>query len=237
MALGRHQQEEALVYLQQALGLAAELKGLRIRIHLLLANTYASLGLKEESLRHRGQAVASLSLNKGPLFEVLFEDHEAALQGARARRDKRDEARQLLFLARQQANAPDLRGYLALYEQALALYWELGDLEQLSAQLVELGRGLVLYHPGRVRDKRARALGYWRAGLALRRQYEESREITELDRLLSQLHPKPLPLYGEEEEEFRRARSHWGEIVFQKAWCASEKYYAACMASFAPGKQ
>ena len=236
VALGRQQQEEALEYLQQALGLAPGLKGLRVRIHFLLGEVYASLGLKEESLRHRGRAFACLFPSKASLFEMLFEDHEVALAEARARGDKREEAGQLLFLARRQADAPDLRGYLALFEQALALYRELGDLERLSAQLVELGRGLALFRPGRVRDKRARALGYWRAGRAFRRQYEENREITELDRVFSFLYPASLS-NNDEEEEFQRALVRWGEKAFQRAWRASEEYYTTYMASLAPRKQ
>jgi len=232
VALAQQQWEEARLYAEQALPIAQGMKWLETRLHFLRADAYAGLGQKEESLLERGRAFASLFPNKAPLFEMLFQGHEALLTEARARGDMREEASQLLFLAHGQLNAGDLRGYLALYEQALALFRELGDLETLAAQLVELGVGLALSRTGRLRSKRARALGYWRAGLALRSLQTDDPAISTIDRILSSLGADPPPRFGEE-NELSRARARWGEAAFQKAWRASDRYYDAWMASCA----
>jgi len=196
-SLARSQWEVAIGHAQQAQSLAHGLKWLQAELHLLFADAYQGLGLQADSLRERGQAFCLLFPNKARLFELLFQDHEAERASAHLRGDKRAEAEQLLILAYGESSAADLRGYLACFEQALVLYRELGDLERLAEQLVELGVGLALHRKGRLRDKRARALGYWRTGLALRSLQAERQKITDLDRLLSSLWPDHLPLLGE----------------------------------------
>src|SRR6266567_4782515 len=166
-ALAQHQWEEALRHVREAQPSTWGLRWLQAELHLLLADAHQGLGRQAESRRERWQALALWFPNKAPLLELLFQDHEAERSDAQLRGDKREEARQLLILAYGH-RAFDLRGYLARYEKALVLYRELGDLQRLAEQLVELGVGLALYRPGRLRDKRARALGYLRAGLALR---------------------------------------------------------------------
>jgi hypothetical protein len=230
-ALAQHQWVEAVRYVLEAQHFARGLRWLQAELHLLLADAYQGLGRQAESRRERWQALALWFPTRAPLCEVLFQDHEAERVEAQLRGDKREEARQLLILAHGY-NACDLQGYLARYEQALALYRELGDLHRLAGLLVELGIGLALYRPGQLRDKRARALGYVRAGLALRTLLAEWREPTELDRLLDSLCPDPTPLCGEESEQVR-IRASWGEAAYQRAWQASERYYAAWMASCA----
>ena len=244
LAAGAQQQqlwEEMLRYIDLARAIPHELKWLEPRLCFLAADAYAGLGWREESLRERGLAFASLFPNKAMLFRGLFEDHYAALAAARERGDRREEAIELLFLARQEVHSTGLRGYLVYFEQAIEVYRSLGDLYQVGSLLVELGVGLALTYPGvRLRGKRARALAYWRMGLDIRRMARRVRSIlasrSEEEELVTvfALDDREQALVARfEEKELERLRKRWGACAFEQAWSASERYYRPLSASFA----
>ena len=247
LAAGALQQQwwgETLRYIELARSIPHGLKWLEHRLGFLAADAYAGLGRREESLRERGLAFASLFPNKALLFRSLFEDHHAALAKARERGDRREEATELLFLARKQVHMTSLRGYLAYFEQAIEVYRSLGDLHQVGSLLVDLGVGLALTYPGKqLRGKRARALAYWRVGLDLlcgtrrtrsiqaRRSGEE--EPPSLESVLALSDREQALIARFEEKELERLKERWGASAFRRAWSASEGYYRALTASFA----
>ena len=151
----------------------------------------------------------------------------------------------MLFLARKQVHTTSLRGYLAYFEQAIAVYRSLGDLYQVGSLLVDLGVGLALTYPGkRLRGKRARALAYWRAGLAIRRLARRVRSIQSsrsgeekppsFESVLTLNDREQALIAHSEEKELERLKERWGASAFQQAWAASEGYYRALTTSFAP---
>jgi tetratricopeptide (TPR) repeat protein len=240
-ALQQQSWEETLGYIERARAIPHGLKWMEHRLCFLAADAYAGLGRSEESLHERGLAFASLFPNWAMGKRSLLEDHRAALEEARGRGDRRAEATELLFLARQQAHTTGLRGYLAYFEQAIEVYRSLGDLYQVGGLLVDLGVGLAMNYPGaRLRGKRARALAFWRTGLDIRRQARRALSIhgsrwggDELAPLFA-LDDRKLALVSRsEEQELERLKERWGERAFQHAWKASERYYRALSTSFA----
>lgn len=240
---GLHLQEweMALRYAEAAQQLAQGLRWLEHRLHFIKADALTGLGQREEALRERGLVFASLYPTKALLFRALFEDHHAALAAAQARGDQREEATQLLFLARAQIHSTGLRGYLSYYDQALAVYRDLGDLYELGSHLTELGVTLALTYPGmRLPCKRARALAYWRAGLAILREIRRPLagqvgrpEESELDAIVTSDGEEAL-MTRYEERELERLKERWGEAAYLRARSSSERYYRALMTSLVP---
>lgn len=122
------------------------------------------------------------------------------------------------------------------------MYRSLGDLYRVGGLLVALDVSLALTYPGvRLRDKRARALAYWRMGLDIRRLARRARSVrvsrSEEDDLATVLALDDLELAlvsRFEEHELERLRERWGAVAFQRAWSGSERYYRALSASFVP---
>lgn len=217
MALSRWQ--EAETYMEQAFTIANRRDDLHDLAHALrpMAETiYFRLGYLWESARMR-----CWPSGQDPLLGTgARADRHSGLHMARRRGDKRAEAGLLLALALNLNREHDGKRFLSYAEQALTLFREVGDRQELIFSLYTLGKQLASSSV-RIRGKRAMILALMQVSLDL--GIETSRVFKD----------NAIPAVRQcAAELIAQMRARWGEHAFQRAQFAGEQIYSRLLTAF-----